>query len=254
MSEPSFAGHLIHVPTPIVAAVRTEYATLASRYARRDWGPASLNGGRLAEALFRYLEWKHSGTYTAIGRQIKARDATLNRVRDDTSLADGIRFHIRRCVDLLFDVRNKRDVAHLGTDVDVKEMDSRLVMRLASWAVSEVVRIESGLTAPAVQALVDRLAATHLPLVEEVGGDLLVVGTHLKAADRALVALYHQYPEPLTIVELRSATKYNNATRFKAIVSELAKHALVHQSGPDVHLTKKGATWIEGHIDLTLPS
>lgn len=242
--------HLPIVPSDITAALETDYAELAGRFARGDWGAASLNGGRMAESLFRYLEWRSSGEYTPIGTQIRNRDATLNRIEQDTSLEDGVRFQLRRIADLLFDVRNKRDVAHLGTDVDVREMDSRLVLRLASWAVGEVVRVHSQLPTHEIQALLDRLAATHSPLVEEIDGELVVLATELDAPKRALAGLYSQYPEEVELGSLRAACKYGNVTRFRKYLERLAKDALVHQTANGYVLTRKGVAWVEENLDL----
>jgi hypothetical protein len=236
----------------IADALGGEFEELETRFARGDWGPAELNGGRFAEAVFRYLEWRQSGTFTPIGQQIRDRDKTLNRVRDDSALPEGLRFHVRRCTDLLLDVRNKRDVAHLGSVVDVKEMDAKLVIRLASWALAEIIREESGLPADEVQAIVDRLSATHLPLVEEVDGELVVVATHLSATDRALVALYHAYPDPLPIQDLRRAAKYGHATRFRALMDAQAREAYVHVKNDQARLLRKGVAWVEANIDLEL--
>lgn len=165
---------------------------------------------------------------------------------------EGIRFHVRRCIDLLFDIRNKRDVAHLGSDVDVKEMDAQLVMRLSSWAVAEVVRVESGMPASEVQEIVDRLAASQLPLVEGIDDELVVLATDLPAVQRALVALLHTYPAPMDVGDLRHAVQYGNSTRFRAMLAAEAKAARVHRRGDEVRLTRKGAGWVQRNIDLRL--
>lgn len=242
--------HLPTIPSDITAALEADYGELAVRFARGDWSAASLNGGRMAESLFRYLEWRSTGNFTAVGTQIRNRDAKLNRIEQDTSLEDGVRFQLRRITDLLFDVRNKRDVAHLGTDVDIREMDSRLVLRLASWAVGEVVRVHSQVPADQVQALLDRLAATHCPLVEMIDGELVVLATDLSATERALAGLYSQYPEAVELRRLRAACKYENVTRFRKHLERLAGDALVHLTANGYVLTRKGVAWVEANIEM----
>ena len=54
-------------------------------------------------------------------------------------------------------------------------------MRLAAWTLSEILREESGMSPSEIQAAIDRLSTKNLPLVEEVGGDLVVVATALAA-------------------------------------------------------------------------
>lgn len=250
MASP-LAAILPGVPVDITQALEGEFSELESRYARGDWSPASLNGGRFAEALLRYLEWKQSGAFTPLGAQLN-RNGILNRVENDAALPEGLRFHVRRCADLLLDVRNKRDIAHLGTTIDVKEMDSRLVMAVSAWSLAEIVREESGLPASEVQSLVDALAVKTLPLVEEVGGDLIVTATDLSAKDRTLVALYHAFPEPVQVDDLRATVRYANVSRYKVLLKELAAPAHIHVKDGQVYLTRKGVSHIEKSIDLRL--
>jgi hypothetical protein len=239
------------IPPDICQALQDEHRELRLRFSRGDWGPAQLNGGRFAEALLRYLEWKESRTFTPIGTQLR-RSAILGKVRSNAGIPDGLRFHVASCVELLMDVRNKRDVAHLGNVVDVKAMDAHLVMRLASWSLAEVIREESQLAPDEIQALIDRLSERRLALVEEIDGRLIVVATELPAAHRALVALYHCHPEALGIAELREAVQYSNASRFRHILQKKVSEAIVFISGETCRLTSKGAQWVERHIELRL--
>jgi len=62
----TFRSTLSSVPAEIVNIIEKEYIDLESRFSRRDWSPGELNGARLAEAIFRYLEWKEAGRYTPI--------------------------------------------------------------------------------------------------------------------------------------------------------------------------------------------
>jgi hypothetical protein len=226
---------------------------LESRFARRDWGPAELNGGRLAEALLRYLEWKESGgSFTRIGEELD-RTRVTNRVKNNPKLPKGLRFHVLACAGLLLDVRNKRDVAHLGEVIDVSEMDAHLVMRLASWALSEVIREESGLPPKEIQQLIDQLSARRIALVEEIGGRLVIVATSLAREHQALVALYHTFPDSISIKDLQAAVRYKNGTEFRRnIIGTLEKDARVHRESDRVVLTRKGVSWIETHIDMRL--
>jgi len=253
MSPPGFLGSILpHIPTDIVDALETEFTQLSSRFARRDWAPAELNGGRFAEAVLRFLEWRvRGGQYTPIGKQLN-RQEILKMVADDSSLPDGLRFHVARCSEILMDIRNKRDVGHLGIDIDVKQMDAQLVMRLAAWTLAEIVREAGKLSAEDAQTLIDRLSVRRQPLVENVGGDLVVVATDLSAKERALVGLYHAFPEPMGIKALKAAVGYQNVTQFRALLHQQAKAGIAHLKGDDVYLTAKGVAWVENNIAMEL--
>jgi hypothetical protein len=248
----SLRSILPNIPADIVEAMEVEFAELESRFARGDWSPAELNGGRFAEAVLRFLEWRESGgSYTPIGRQLN-RQQILNRVKNNPSLPDGLRFHVAKCSEILMDIRNKRDVAHLGPIVNVDEMDARLVLQLAAWTLAEIVREEGAISPQDAQDIIDRLSARRLSLVEEVGGDLVVVSTNLPARERALIALYHVYPESLHIEDLQKTTKYQHSTRFERMMQEEARKGITHTKDDSVYLTQKGVAWVESNIEMQL--
>lgn len=239
------------IPKEVLQVLREEYSKLEARFARGDWASAELNGGRFAEAILRYLEWKVSQKFTPLGTRLN-RSAIIGKTRSASQLPDGIRSHLTTCAELLMDVRNQRDIAHLGSVVDVKGMDAHLVMRLAAWSLAEIVREESGLSGDEVQLLVDRLSERRLALVEEIDGNLVVVATNLKAVHRALVALYHCYPKRTSDSELRSAIQYRNASRFRALMAAQAGDGIVHHDENGYRLTAKGTQWVERYVEMRL--
>lgn len=239
---------LASVPSDLVDELLNEFQEMRRRFLLRDWGPSELNGGRFAEGVLRVLEWMMSGSYTPLGTQLD-RTNIINRVTNDTSLPEGHRFHVRRAADLLLDVRNKRDVGHLGADIDVNRMDSELVLRLCSWILAEMVREFGGSDSETAQSLIDKISVEQVPWIEEVDGDLLVLATELLAVYRTLLALHHAHPSSVPIKELRAMVGYNNSSRFKnEILAELAGDRRVHIKHDAVTLTSKGIKQIEAKM------
>lgn len=244
-------GVLGIVPSELSDALDREFTCIARRHAIRDWQPSELNGGRFAEAVLRFLEWRQKGQYTPLGTK-PDRSKILSSARNDVSLPDSYRSILPSCVDILMDVRNHRDVAHLGTDVDVNEMDARLLRRVSSWVLAEIVREEASVPPVQVQSLIDVMSARQLPIVEEIDGQPLVLDTKLSARERALVALYHRHPESMSVACLQKAVQYRNVTRFREILRGEVTEARVWMSGDSCRLTSKGAAWVEANIDLHL--
>jgi hypothetical protein len=240
----SLGQALAGIPEEVAQSIETELAGLMQRFGKRDWSPSELNGGRLAEAVLRYLEWKNEGTFTPLGKQLN-RSRIVGGVKNNVALEESVRIHIPRAAELIMDVRNRRDVAHLSSEVDVNEMDSQVVLRLGSWLVAEIVRLESGLAPSECQTLVDSLTVKYVPLVEIFGGDAVVVAPQLKARDRVLVALYHAHPFPVDLTVLRASVKYGNVSRFKTLVVQLDKSGLVHAKDSAVYLTNLGVNEAE---------
>lgn len=67
----------------------------------------------------------------------------------------------------------------------------------------------------------------------------------LNATQRALIAMYHGYPSPSKVTAVRSAVKYANATRFRALLTALERDGLVHLKDGSVHLTHLGVAAAE---------
>ncbi len=249
----TFRAALTALPAEIVNAIEKEFTELESRFSRRDWSPGELNGARLAEAVLRYLEWKESGGYyTPIGEQLKRQDI-INRVSKNTNVPDGLRFHVLSCAEILLDIRNKRDVAHLGDVVNVFEMDSRLVIVLAKWILSEIVRVESKLDPGVIQTMIDKLSVKDVSLIDEIDGDKIFIGTHLNFDSRVLVTLYNSYPEAIELKTLQQIVRYSHSTKFrKNVVSNLAKDGRLYLKGEKAFITSKGIAWVEKYTSFQL--
>lgn len=236
------------LPSALVDELLEEFEELRRRFLLSDWGPGELNGGRFGEVVLRLFEWMmdEEGKYTPLGTQLKRTEIT-NRVQNNSDLPDGVRFHVRLCTDLLLDVRNKRDVGHLGVpDLDVNRMDSELVLRLCSWVLAELIREFGGEDPETAQQLVDKLSVEQVPWIEEVDGNLLVLATELPADDRTLLALHHAHPSSLPISELRAQVRYKNSTEFKTkVLAALEKPLFVYVKDGAATITSNGIKEIE---------
>ena len=69
----------------------------------------------------------------------------------------------------LYEIRNNRNVGHVGGDVDPNHMDAVCVLQMSKWIVAELIRVLHQLPStrpPRLDALVER----EVPLVWKVGG------------------------------------------------------------------------------------
>ena len=243
--------HLASLPSELSEALEREFSKLRDRYGRQDWEPGQLNGGKFAEAMFRYVEWRDAGTYTPLGKQVR-RKKIINRVASNTALAESVRLQIPDVAELIADVRNKRDVGHLRGSVSVNGMDANLVMAGASWLLAEIVRLESGVSPAEAQQMVDSLVERRVPIIEEIDGEPVVLNTKLPAKERALVLLYKKYPDRIPVKTLQHWVAYWNATRFKKLLESEAKEARVVINDVGVRLTAKGVAFVEQYIELSM--
>ena len=174
----------------------------------------------------------------------------LGKQEKNTSLDESIRFLIPKATEMILDIRNKRDVAHVGKEIDVREMDAILLVRLSNWILSEIIRQESTLDNLEIQELINQLSQKSVPFIEVIDGDVIILHTELSAKEKTLLALFHQ--SPLTDSELINVVEYKNPSRFKKIIlQELNSEKLIHRKGDKLFRTSKGIKFAEEKI---LPS
>jgi len=132
-------------------------------------------------------------------------------------------------------------------------MDSRLVLGLAKWVLSEIVRVESSLDPSVIQTMIDKLSAKNVSVIDEIDGDKIFIGTHLDFDSRVLVTLYSSYPEAIDLKTLRQIVRYSHSTKFRGdVVSNLAKDGRLYLKGEKAFITSKGVAWVEKYTNFQL--
>ena len=208
------------IPQELFERLLDEYVELKLQFALGRHRPEELQGGRFAEILIRILEHLNdpsSSPYTPLGESIN-RPKIMSLLRRNTNLLDSIRFFITSAIDILLDVRNRRDVAHVGGDVNPNYSDARLIIQLADWSLTELVRIYYKCSINEAQNIVDRINQIKVPVVAEVEGFLRVQNTSLNMRDRTLLALYHKQPEKQRDKDLMEWIQYQNPSRYKNVI------------------------------------
>jgi hypothetical protein len=101
--------------------------TLAKRrFHRGDLRPNAVEGGRFSEGAFRIVQWVTTGAVTPIGKTLpKVPD--LLKTLESTGGYESLCLHIPRALRVIYDIRNKRNVAHLGNGIDPNFQDATLV-------------------------------------------------------------------------------------------------------------------------------
>jgi hypothetical protein len=89
----------------------------------------------------------------------------------------------------LYEIRNNRNVGHVGGEVSPDLMDSSAVVSIASWILAELIRVLHGVSTQEAQQLVDNLAERRLPLVWKSGDIRRVLAPDIPLKDEILILL-----------------------------------------------------------------
>jgi hypothetical protein len=234
------------IPTELVDELLGAYVEAKRRFYLGDHRPQEVEGGRFAEAVFRALQHLAGMKVTPLGKSLPSVDTLLTSLENATGQPDSVRLHIPRTLKLIYDIRNKRDAAHLSDDIDPNLQDATLVTSNMDWVVAELVRLHHGVDADQAQQIIEDLVTREVPVVQEIDGQPVILAD-LAARDQALLMLYRVGAGGLSLDELaqqlRASRKDHLRTRLRAL--DRAKLVLHHPSTSRYYITNKGSRYAE---------
>ncbi len=242
------------IPKSLVESLLDEYVQLKHEFILHHWRPDELSGGRFSETYYRILEAmvSPSSSFTPLGKKMQ-RSAIAASVRNCTAMHESFRFFVLPALDIMLDVRNRRDVAHPGGDVNPNQSDARLVCQLADWTLAELIRVHFQCHVSEAQQLVDRITQVSVPVVVEIDGFLRVQNTKLNAMERTLIALYHKWPEKQQDTDLVKWVQYTNPSRYRStVLAKMHQDAHIHYEAGSCTLLPKGRLYVEKNLSLEL--
>lgn len=216
------------LPSGLRDLLIAEYQGIRKAYFEGCWKLAALDAGRFCEVVYSILDGALAGAFAAApskpARFPEACRALENRA--PVTIGDrSLRILIPRVLPGIYEIRNNRDVGHVGGDVVPNKMDATFVRDTATWVMAELVRIYHSVPIAEAQSSVDALVERVHPLVWEQDGIRRVLAPEMSAKDRALVLLY-SVPGWAAIADVRAWTKYEK--NFKAqVLAPLADKLLV---------------------------
>jgi hypothetical protein len=191
--------------------------------------------------------------HTPLGRKLPNIDQILKDLEQvpSANADDSFRLHIPRTIRLIYDLRNKRDVAHLGAGVSPNFTDASLILACASWVVAEIVRISHKCEIATAQRIVDGLVQRRVPLLWTEDDIVRVLKPSLTFGDKTLVILNHFHPEWVSDADLFRWVEYSNITHYQTkVLDVLHAKALIHHAGERSKILPPGIKYVEDSPNL----
>ncbi len=241
------------LPNEIVTHLLDEYQDIKQHFALRKFRPSELNGGRFAECVLRLIQFLDNPPHTPFGTSLANSDSIIRRVEPNTSLHESMRFFIPRLARIMLDVRNRRDVAHVGGDVSPNYSDSLFISQNADWILTEILRIYYSCSIDSARRIAATINEVRIPIIADINGFVRVQNTKLDTRSKTLAILYYKNPEKVRDTKLIEWTKYSNSSVFKKnILSKLDSEDLVHYENGFCTLLPKGIIYTEKNISMEL--
>ena len=239
---------LASIPQALRDPLIDEYRGICNAYNEGRWKLAALDAGRFCEVAYTILQGAITGTY-AVAPQKPSNFVNACRALENlppVAIGDrSLRILIPRLLPVLYEIRNNRNVGHVGGDVVPNKMDATLVREAASWVVAELVRVFHGVETSEAQAAVDALVERSHPLVWELDGVKRVLDPTMKMGDRVLVLLYST-PDWVTIAQLKIWMRNN--TNLGRVLVGLFDKQLIELGKEKAIITPLGVKHVEGKL------
>ena len=209
---------------------------------------SAVEGGRFCEAAFRLLEFiTKNKKFTPLGTQLDT-DKLIRECRQlsVTGFSDSIRLHIPRALRVVYDIRNKRDAAHLADGIDPNAQDAALVLGTLDWVLAEFLRLYHNVTANEASAIVNGIVDRVAPVVQDFNGFLKVLRPGLGVSDHCMVLLYQRGSSGAKYEELEQWVRpkmRKNLVRTLKILCE--EKDIAHFDGSRYRITHRGERDVE---------
>lgn len=209
---------LSSVPNQYLDPFIESFFEIERNYRLQQWRPSELDGGRFCECLFSILDCLICGSWGAgPSKPANMVQACRNLEQFNGSHGRSLCILIPRLIPGLYEIRNNRNVGHVGGDVDPNEMDSRYIAFTARWIVAELVRVLHNLQLNEAQKIVHACVEFDIPEVWAINGMKRTLRAKISTAESVMILLYSNNGNA-NVQELLDWTEYKNKSRFTSTV------------------------------------
>lgn len=242
------SGLKAHFPDKLVDELLSAYQDAKHNFFLGGLRLSAVEGGRFCEAAMRILEHATTKKFTDLGRMI-ASDKLFETLSNypKTQFPESIRVHIPRAIRVVYDIRNKRDTAHLADDIDPNLQDATLVVSNLDWILAEFIRLYHQVSADEATKIIDRLVTRKVPVIEDFDGFLKVLNPKLSASAYVLVLLYERGADGAIFSELEGWVRPKMRSNLRRTLRKMVDDdALLHENDTGTFLlTKLGHQEVE---------
>ncbi len=215
------------IPEGLRVPLIAEYQEIVKNYLERRWAPSELSGGRFCEIVYTILSGYATGAYPDTPSKPRNFPEACKQLEQQSTTPRSMKILIPRMLPPLYEVRNNRNVGHVGGDVDPNHMDATVMLSMCSWIMAELVRVFHNLPTEEAQSIVDALVERRVPLVWRDGDVRRVLDPSLALKDQVLVLL-GSCASPPNLDDLFDWLDYGNRKYFNKIIKQHKDTRLIY--------------------------
>lgn len=242
------------LPNELVDKIVDCYVKIKEEYYLGKYRPASLEGGRFSEVGLRFIQNVIDGTYTGLDDRLPNFHDEVFRLGRTSGHSDTIRFHIPRTLEVIHDIRNKRDVGHPKGELDANYSDATLTLYSSSWVLAELLRIYYTGNIDESQKIVDEVVRFQVPIVQDFDGFLKILNPDLALWKKILVWALYRKTEGITLKDIEVWLKGRHPQWYiLRILKELEEDkAFLHSENGRYFITHTGIIEVSRNVPLVI--
>lgn len=237
-----------HFAKDLIESLFESFQLVYENYYLGKHRSCSLEGGRFSETALRMLQEATTGTYIPLGKPMPRFNNEVLQLEkaDKCKFSESLRIQIPRTLQVIYDIRNKRDVGHVGGDVDANFSDATLSLISCSWVVTEFLRIYYTSDINTAQDLVNSLVKVRIPLVQDFNGFLKLLKPDLKLPNKILALLYYRGSEGAAADELNQWLGNRILAGHMNMTLDRLEHekAYIHRDSNRCFITDSGMRYV----------
>jgi hypothetical protein len=242
-------------PAPLVTALLDAYRELKDNFNFEKFRPSELEGGRFAEAAIRIVQHLATGSHEPMGKALPRFDNLVKTLENvpAANAHESLRIHLPRALFTVYGVRNRRDVGHIGGDVNPNRADAYFVVAVCDWVLAELIRLTFNCPLVEAQGMVDNLAERKIPIVQDFGGFPKLLRTDLTIPDKIMALAYRSGAAGLLVSDLQKWLKPVKPGPLGVALLRLDRDkAFLHRDGDQCFITASGIHYVEKNMSFVL--
>ncbi|WP_345949981.1 hypothetical protein ABDD95_00715 [Mucilaginibacter sp. PAMB04274] len=228
------------VPNGLKLPLITEYNSIIKNYMEHRWTAAELSGGKFCEIVYTILDGYSKGSFESSPSKPSNFVDACRKLENKSNVPRSFQILIPRMLPALYEIRNNRNVGHIGGDVDPNIMDSQAVAAMCSWILGEIIRVLHNTTILDAQKIVDFITIRKIPIVWDIGNIKRILEQGLNLKDKILL-LMGSSQGATSFEDLIIWTEYKDRKYFLRSLRELHSKRLIEMNSK------------EGSVDLLPP-
>jgi hypothetical protein len=214
------ADALVAIPPGLRQPLLDEYQSIVQNYSEHRWSSSELSGGRFCEIVYTILDGYAQASYAAAPSKPADFVGACRSLEKHKHIPRSFQILLPRLLPALFEVRNNRNVGHVGGDVDPSHMDATFVLSSCSWTMAELVRVYHNLSTKDAQQLVDSLVERRIPLIWEGDKVRRVLDVTMSLREQVLVLVATSIGT-VAAADLFEWTGYDNRSYFSKLLRQM---------------------------------